>query len=137
MQWIVSLIIHATCPIALMGVKIEWVANGHCNSNTKFQAQLQNTIFFHSGSFIVLVIYIYIYGNSIILVIDHQPLMFLIGSQENWPSGNLSCRSLILKLCIKLGKLIVILTIWVKIEVPTKEMPLELTSMEMLISRSY
>ncbi len=30
--------------------------------------------------------------------------MFLIGSQENWLSGHLFCRSLILKLCIKLGK---------------------------------
>jgi hypothetical protein len=136
MRWVVSFVIHATCPITLMGVKIEWVANGHCNSNTKLQAQLQNTLFF----IVVVSLFwwdIYIYGNLIILVPNHQPLIFLIGSQENWPSGHLSCTSLILKLCIKLGKVIVMLTIWVKIQVPTKEMPLELISMEMLIWKWY
>ncbi len=64
-----------------MGVKIEWVANGHCNLNTKLQAQLQNTLFLHSGNFIALVIYIFLW-YLIILVTNHQPLMFLIGSQE-------------------------------------------------------
>ncbi len=35
MKRVVFLVIHATCPITFMGVKIKWVANGHCNSNTK------------------------------------------------------------------------------------------------------
>ncbi len=30
------------------GCKNIGVANGHCNSKTKLQAQLQNTFFFHS-----------------------------------------------------------------------------------------
>ncbi len=37
-QWITSLTIHATCPIALMGVEIQWAANGHCNSKIELQA---------------------------------------------------------------------------------------------------
>jgi uncharacterized membrane protein len=49
--------------------------------NTKLQAQLQNTLFLHSGNFIALVIYIFLW-YLIILVTNHQPLMFLIGSQE-------------------------------------------------------
>jgi hypothetical protein len=31
-QWVAFLVIHATFPITLMGVEIQWVANGHCNS---------------------------------------------------------------------------------------------------------
>jgi hypothetical protein len=31
--WVISLATqHATCPIALTGVEIQWVANGHSNS---------------------------------------------------------------------------------------------------------
>ncbi len=30
-EWVASIAIHATCPIALMGVEIQWVANDHCN----------------------------------------------------------------------------------------------------------
>jgi hypothetical protein len=32
--WIASLATHAIYPMALMGVEIQWGANGHCNSKT-------------------------------------------------------------------------------------------------------
>ncbi len=30
--WVTFLVTRATCPITLIGVEIQWVANGHCNS---------------------------------------------------------------------------------------------------------
>jgi hypothetical protein len=37
---VASLTIHAICLVTLMGVKIQWVVNGYCNSKIKLQAQL-------------------------------------------------------------------------------------------------
>jgi hypothetical protein len=46
--WITSLATHVICLIAFMGVEIQWIANGHCNSKIELQIQLQNTFSFHS-----------------------------------------------------------------------------------------
>jgi hypothetical protein len=37
LRWLSYLVVHVSCPIAFMGVEIQWVANGHCNSKTKWQ----------------------------------------------------------------------------------------------------
>jgi len=37
-RWLSYLAIHVSCPIAFMGVEIQWVANGHCNSKIELQA---------------------------------------------------------------------------------------------------
>jgi hypothetical protein len=36
--WVSSFAIHVNCPITFMGVEIQWIANGHCNSKTELQA---------------------------------------------------------------------------------------------------
>jgi hypothetical protein len=37
-RWLSYIAIHVSCPIAFMGVEIQWVVNGHCNSKTELQA---------------------------------------------------------------------------------------------------
>jgi hypothetical protein len=47
-RWVASFATHATCPIALMGVEMQWAANCHYNSKIELYAELQNTNFFHN-----------------------------------------------------------------------------------------
>jgi hypothetical protein len=37
-QWVTFVATYANCLITHKGVKIQWIANGHCNSKYKLQA---------------------------------------------------------------------------------------------------